>query len=148
MTTENNNFYFLKANWNLRMEDAKSAILGHHEAINKQDTEEYLATVKFPFTYQNFNGVALTAETAQDYKDRLEMPWEIIKRTEKEWAYSSLDLLEEVARSESSVVFKVAASRINNSGDTDIAIHAIWIAVKTDGNWGIQFRHNLGKPVA
>ena len=51
------------------MEDAKSAILGHHEAINKQDTEEYLATVKFPFTYQNFNGVALTAETAQDYED-------------------------------------------------------------------------------
>ena len=48
--------------------------------------------------------------------------------------------LEEVARSESSVVFKVAASRINNSGDTDIAIHAIWIAVKTDGTWGF----NLG----
>ena len=43
--------------------------------------------------------VSLTAETEQDYKDRLEMPWEIIKRTEKEWAYSSLDLLEEVARS-------------------------------------------------
>ena len=129
------------------MKDAKSAILVHHEAINKQDTEEYLATIKFPFTYQNFNGVALTAETEQDYKDRLEMPWEIIKRTEKKWAYSSLDLLEEVARSESSAVFKVAASRINNSGDTDIAIHAIWIAVKTDGTWGIQFRHNLGKPV-
>ena len=67
------------------MKDAKSAILGHHEAINKQDSEEYLATIKFPFTYQNFNGVALTAETEQDYKDRLEMPWEIIKRTEKKW---------------------------------------------------------------
>jgi|TARA_Y100001960_G_C14374020_1_gene680556 hypothetical protein len=130
------------------MNNAEAAILEHHEAINKQDTDGYLETIKFPFTYQNFNGVALTAETLDDYKKRLEMPWEIIKRTEKEWAHSSLDLVEEIARSESSVVFKIAASRINTSGKTDITIHAIWIAVKTDGSWGIQFRHNLGKPVS
>ena len=129
------------------MNNAEAAILEHHEAINKQDTDGYLETIKFPFTYQNFNGVALTAETLDDYKKRLEMPWEIIKRTEKEWAHSSLDLVEEIARSESSVVFKIAASRINTSGKTDITIHAIWIAVKTDGSWGIQFRHNLGKPL-
>ena len=130
------------------MNNAEAAILEHHEAINKQDTDGYLETIKFPFTYQNFNGVALTAESLDDYKKRLEMPWEIIKRTEKEWAHSSLDLVEEIARSESSVVFKIAASRINTSGKTDITIHAIWIAVKTDGSWGIQFRHNLGKPVS
>ena len=130
------------------MNNAEAAILEHHEAINKQDTDGYLETIKFPFTYQNFNGVALTAETLDDYKKRLEMPWEIIKRTEKEWAHSSLDLVEEIARSESSVVFKIGASRINTSGKTDITIHAIWIAVKTDGSWGIQFRHNLGKPVS
>ena len=130
------------------MNNAEAAILEHHEAINKQDTDGYLETIKFPFTYQNFNGVALTAETLDDYKKRLEMPWEIIKRTEKEWAHSSLDLVEEIARSESSVVFKIAASRINTSGKTDITIHAIWIPVKTDGSWGIQFRHNLGKPVS
>ena len=130
------------------MNNAEAAILEHHEAINKQDTDGYLETIKFPFTYQNFNGVALTAETLDDYKKRLEMPWEIIKRTEKKWAHSSLDLVEEVARSESSVVFKIAASRINTSGKTDITLHAIWIAVKTDGSWGIQFRHNLGKPVS
>ena len=130
------------------MNNAEAAILEHHEAINKQDTDGYLETIKFPFTYQNFNAVALTAETLDDYKKRLEMPWEIIKRTEKEWAHSSLDLVEEIARSESSVVFKIAASRINTSGKTDITIHAIWIAVKTDGSWGIQFRHNLGKPVS
>ena len=130
------------------MNNAEAAILEHHEAINKQDTDGYLETIKFPFTYQNFNGVALTAETLDDYKKRLEMPWEIIKRTEKEWAHSSLDLVEEIARAESSVVFKIAASRINTSGKTDITIHAIWIAVKTDGSWGIQFRHNLGKPVS
>ena len=129
------------------MNNAEAAILEHHEAINKQDTDGYLETIKFPFTYQNFNGVALTAETLDDYKKRLEMPWEIIKRTEKEWAHSSLDLVEEIARSEASVVFKIAARRINTSGKTDITIHAIWIAVKTDGSWGIQFRHNLGKPV-
>ena len=130
------------------MNNAEAAILEHHEAINKQDTDGYLETIKFPFTYQNFNGVALTAETLDDYKKRLEMPWEIIKRTEKEWAHSSLDLVEEIARSESSVVIKIAASRINTSGKTDITIHAIWIAVKTDGSWGIQFMHNLGKPVS
>lgn len=29
----------------------------HHKAINTQDEREYLDSVKFPFTYQNYNSV-------------------------------------------------------------------------------------------
>ena len=62
------------------------------------------------------------------------------------WSHSELVNIEEVARSSSSVVFKLLVQRINNSGNIDLIIQAIWIAVLTDGNWGVQFRHNLGTP--
>jgi hypothetical protein len=57
-----------------------------------------------------------------------------------------MDKIEEVARSNSSVVFKLLMRRINKSGNTDIIIQVIWIAVSTQGKWSIQFRHNLGTP--
>ena len=118
----------------------------HHNAINSQDEQEYLDTVKFPFTYQNYNGVSITIEDQEDYRANYQMPWEIIKDTEPNWSHTELDEVEEVARSNSSVVYKYLARRINKSGDIDLVIQAIWIAVYTRREWGIQFRHNLGTP--
>ena len=74
------------------------------------------------------------------------MPWDIIKDTESNWSHSELDEIEEVARSNSSLVFKLLVRRINKTGNTDLVIQAIWIAVSTRGQWGVQFRHNLGTP--
>ena len=102
--------------------------------------------MKFPFTYQNYNGVAITIEDQEDYRANYQMPWEIIKDTEPNWSHTELDEVEEVARSNSSVVYKYLARRINKSGDIDLVIQAIWIAVYTRREWGIQFRHNLGTP--
>ena len=118
----------------------------HHNAINSQDEQGYLDTVKFPFTYQNYNGVSITIEDQEDYRANYQMPWEIIKDTEPNWSHTELDEVEEVARSNSSVVYKYSARRINKSGDIDLVIQAIWIAVYTRREWGIQFRHNLGTP--
>tara|TARA_B100000676_G_C18029931_1_gene818023 strand:- start:195 stop:587 length:393 start_codon:yes stop_codon:yes gene_type:complete len=119
----------------------------HHNAINSKDEHQYLNSVSFPFTYQNYNGVSITIKNKEDYRNNFQMPWDIIKDTESNWSHSELDKLEEVARSSSSVVFKLLVRRINKSGDTELVIQAIWIAVHTDGQWGIQFRHNLGAPV-
>ena len=118
----------------------------HHNAINSQDEQGYLDTVKFPFTYQNYNGVSITIEDQEDYRANYQMPWEIIKDTEPNWSHTELNEVEEVARSNSSVVYKYLARRINKSGDIDLVIQAIWIAVYTRREWGIQFRHNLGTP--
>ncbi len=74
------------------------------------------------------------------------MPWEIIKDTESNWSHSKLVNIEEVARSNSSVVFKLIVQRINHTGNIDLVIQAIWIAVLAHGKWGVQFRHNLGTP--
>ena len=74
------------------------------------------------------------------------MPWDIIKDTEENWSHTDMDNIEEVARSNSSVVYKLLMRRINKSGNTDLVIQVIWIAVFTKGKWGIQFRHNLGTP--
>ena len=125
---------------------SEDVLYKHHNAINTQDETEYLDSVKFPFTYQNYNGVSITIRDVEDYKVNYKMPWDIIKDTEENWSHTDMDKIEEVARSNSSVVYKLLMRRINQLGNTDLIIQVIWIAVFTKGKWGIQFRHNLGTP--
>ena len=125
---------------------SEDVLYKHHNAINTQDETEYLDSVKFPFTYQNYNGVSITIRDMEDYKVNYKMPWDIIKDTEENWSHTDMDNIEEVARSNSSVVYKLLMRRINQLGNTDLVIQVIWIAVFTKGKWGIQFRHNLGTP--
>ena len=126
---------------------SEDVLYKHHNAINTQDETEYLNSVKFPFTYQNYNGVSITIKDKEDYKINYKMPWNIIKETEENWSYTDMDKIEEVARSNSSVVYKLIMRRINKSGITDLVIQVIWIAVYSKDEWGIQFRHNLGTPI-
>ena len=62
---------------------SENIVYKHHEAINSQDETGYLNTVKFPFTYQNYNGVSITIKDKEDYKINYKMPWDIIKETEE-----------------------------------------------------------------
>ena len=96
-----------------------------HNAINANNEWEYLNSVKFPFTYQNYNDVSFTIESEEDYRTNYNMPWEIITDTEPYWSHIELDEVEEVARSNSSVVYKYLASRINKLGGTDLVMEAI-----------------------
>ena len=125
----------------------EDAVSKHHSAINCQDEKAYIDSVKFPFTYQNYNGVSITVKDKEDYRINYKMPWDIIKDTESNWSHSQLERIEEVVRSNSSVVYNLLVRRINNSGTTDLIIQAIWIAVCTNCEWGIQFRHNLGAAI-
>jgi len=108
---------------------SEDIVYKHHNAINAENERTYLDSVKFPFTYQNYK-----------------MPWDIIKDTELNWSHTDMDKIEEVARSNSSVVYKLLMRRVNKSGITDLVIQVICIAVYTKGEWDIQFRHNLGTP--
>ena len=92
---------------------SENIVYKHHEAINFQDETGYLDTVKFPFTYQNYNGVSITIKDKEDYKINYRMPWNIIKETEENWSHTEMDKIEEVARSNSSVVYKLMMRRIN-----------------------------------
>ena len=47
---------------------SEDIVYKHHNAINSQDEREYLDSVKFPFTYQNYNGVSITIKNEEDYK--------------------------------------------------------------------------------
>ena len=121
---------------------SKDIVYKHLDAINAQDERGYFNSVKFPFTYQNYNGVSITIKDEVNYK----MPWDIIKDTESNWSHTDIDKVEEVASSNSSVVYKLLMRRINKLGNIDLVIQVIWIAIYTKGEWGIQFRHNLGTP--
>ena len=125
---------------------SENIVYNHHEAINSQDETGYLDTVKFPFTYQNYNGVSITIKDKEDYKINYRMPWDIIKETEENWSHTDIDKIEEVVSSNFSVVYKLIMRRINKSGITDLVIQVIWIVVYSKDEWGIQFRHNLGTP--
>ena len=126
---------------------AKETSERHMHAINKRDVAVYRQTMNFPFTYQNYNGVALTIEKDADVGVSARLPWEIIMSTDPDWHHTELEFLEEVACSESSVVFKVGFSRVDASGHAYGSYQAIWIATCQNGRWGVQFRHNLGKAV-
>ena len=49
-----------------------------------------------------------------------------------------MDKIEEVASSNSSIVYKLLMRRINKLGNTALVIQVIWIAVYTKGAWRIQ----------
>jgi hypothetical protein len=126
------------------MNTAEDVIQRHAQAINQRDLASYLETMNFPFTYQNYNGVALTVDKASDCGVGAPLPWAIILKTDPHWHHTDVDFMEEVARSPSSVVFKVGLSRVDDKGDAYGRYQAIWIATCQQGHWGVQFRHNLG----
>ena len=117
---------------------SEDIVYKHLNAINTRDEREYIESVKFPFTYQNYNGVSITIKDKKDYKVNYKMPWNLIKDTEENWSHTDVDNIEEVARSNSSVVYKLLMRRINKLGITDLVIQVIWIAVYTKCEWGIQ----------
>jgi len=125
---------------------SEDIVYKHLNALNAQDERGYFNSLKFAFTYQNYNAVSITIKDDEDYKVNYKMPWDIIKDTESNWSHTDMDKIEEVARSNSSVVYKLLMRRINKLGNIDLVIQVIWIAVYTKGEWGIQFRHNLGTP--
>lgn len=126
------------------MDEAKDVVERHADAINARDIAAYRRTMAFPFTYQNYNGEALTIEQAADCGVTAPLPWEIILRTDPDWSHTEFDSLNEVARSGFSSVYKVGFRRINASGQASGTYDAIWIATCQHGRWGVQFRHNLG----
>ena len=54
---------------------SEDIVYKHHNAINARDEREYLDSVKFPFTYQNYNDVSITIRDEEDYKVNYKMPW-------------------------------------------------------------------------
>ena len=127
------------------MTNPLSAIQQHAEAINRRDLDAYVASMAFPFTYQNYNGVAITMDTVAECKGSSSLPWDVILQTDPTWSHSEFDDAIEVASSVSSAVFKVSFRRVNRAGESSPTYDAIWIATCRDGHWGVQFRHNLGQ---
>ena len=123
---------------------ARAAADRHHSAINLNDIDAYLETVHYPFTYQNYTGLSMTVRAPEEYRLNFKMPWEIIRTTEPHWIRTDLIELHEIAKSNSSAVFKYVGERINSDGHAALRFQAIWISVFKSGSWRIQFRHNLG----
>ena len=127
------------------MEQAENALKRHADAINARSLDAYRESMVFPFTYQNYNGVALTHACATDVDaSGGALPWDIILRTDPNWSHTTFETMELVARSASCAVYKVAFRRIDKAGLASLPYDAIWIATCPSEQWGIQFRHNLG----
>ena len=126
------------------MNTPKEAIRLHQKPINDRNIEEYIKTVVFPFTYQNFNGTAITVKTAHEYGVVYPPPWETVLSAFPDWLTTVHESVEEIVSSELSAVFKITARWKTTTDTPHKPITAIWITVKLNGKWGLQFRHNLG----
>ena len=126
------------------MNTPKLAITLHQKAINDRDIEAYVKTVVFPFTYQNFNGTAITVNTSEEYGSLYPSPWEIVLNAFPDRLNTEHETIDEVVASDRSAVFKITARWQTGNNASHKLVTLIWIAVKTNGKWGIQFRHNLG----
>ena len=126
------------------MSNPKEVIARHQKAINDRNINEYIKTVLFPFTYQNFNGTAITVNTPDEYGGLYPPPWETVLSAFPQWITTVHESVEEIVSSESSAVFKITASWKTTTDMPHKTITAIWIAVKSNGKWGLQFRHNMG----
>lgn len=127
------------------MDPARAAIELHADTINRRAIEQYRDTMHYPFTYQNYNGVALTIERREQCGVTQDFPWDIILRTDPNWSHTDFEAMEELARSVSSVVFKVSFRRVDHDRTASEVYDAIWIATCRADRWAVQFRHNLGQ---
>lgn len=130
----------------VRATDALDAIRRHAEAINDRDLTAYQGSTAFPFTYQNYNGVALTIEAEGDCGVSAPHPWDLILETDPSWSHTVFDVIEEILSSTTSAVFRMQFRRVDGAGNSSDSYQAIWIATQrsSDGPWGVQLRHNLG----
>ncbi|MBH67246.1 MAG: hypothetical protein CMM58_02725 [Rhodospirillaceae bacterium] len=126
------------------MKDPRSAIERHHMAINSRNLKNYIDTVVFPFTYQNYNGLAITIEKSDEYGIKYPTPWDIILATDPNWSHTEFDEITELMKGSNSVAYRVVFRRIDSVGSSVEQSHAIWIAVHKFDRWGVQFRHNMG----
>ena len=126
------------------MDIAKKVIISHHQAINEGNTEAYLNTICFPFTFHRYDGHFYRVANIENYKKEHPMPWELIRNYEPDWSYTELEELEEVIKSNTQLAYKLVARRINSVGKTSTIFQAIWLLGQIGASWGVQTRSNLG----
>ena len=126
------------------MDIAKKVIISHHQAINEGNTEAYLNTICFPFTFHHYNGHFYRVANTENHKNEHPMPWELIRNYEPNWSYTELEELEEVIKSNTQLAYKLAARRITSEGKTSKIFQAIWVLGQIGDAWSVQTRYNLG----
>ena len=60
------------------------------------------------------------------------------------WIETKHDSVEELVAGENSAVFKVTARWLTKDEKPHKKLTLVWITVRKDDNWGLQFRHNMG----
>ena len=53
------------------MDIAKKVIISHHQAINEGNTEAYLNTICFPFTFHRYDGHFYRVANIENYKKNI-----------------------------------------------------------------------------
>tara|TARA_Y100000739_G_C20443623_1_gene389012 strand:- start:140 stop:526 length:387 start_codon:yes stop_codon:yes gene_type:complete len=126
------------------MYTAREVIQRHQDAINERDLAKYIDTTVFPFTYQNYNGTAITVEKPEEYGSLFPAPWKTVLAAFPDWVLTKHDAVDELVAGENSAVFKVVARWLTQDEKPHKPITAVWITVRKEGKWGLQFRYNMG----
>ena len=111
------------------MSIAEKVILSHHQSINEGDTEAYLNTICFPFTFHRYDGQFYRIPCIESYRSEYPMPWELIRNYEPDWSYTELEELEEVIKSSTQLAYKLVARRITSEGKTSTIFQGVVLSV-------------------
>ena len=126
------------------MYTAREVVQRHQDAINERDLAKYIDTTVFPFTYQNYNGTAITVKKPEEYGFLFPAPWETVLAAFPDWVLTKHDAVDELVAGENAIIFRVVARWLTQDDKPHKPITAVWITVRKEGKWGLQFRYNMG----
>jgi hypothetical protein len=105
-------------------------------AKNDQATQELSA---YPHVYNQPDGQVTIYERAAEYVTDYEQLVRV-----KGWARTAIDSFEIVQRSPAKAHVTIAFSSYNEAGERYQSSSALWVLVKQEGRWAVQFRSWLG----
>jgi hypothetical protein len=116
----------------LSEENARKTIEAYIDAFNRQDRDDMVEQLNFPFSWI-INSSVRPVQTPADFVSPTE---EMVQR--EGWHHTALDAVAPLQVWEAKAHMKVVYSRYRADGEKYTTHEALWIITCRKGHWGIQ----------
>lgn len=116
--------------------ESRDIVTGYMKAFNAGDADGTGEFLHYPHLFL-INGIVAQANDADSSSAR---PNFDRMRDSEDWGFSTFDSMEASIVTEQKVHWEVTFGRWHPDGTRYMAVPAVWVTTKVDGQWGIQFR--------
>lgn len=116
--------------------ESREVVTGYMKAFNASDADGSGGFLHYPHLFL-INGIVAQANDARSKSARPDFDR---MRESEDWAFSTFDSMEAPIVTEQKVHWEVTFGRWHPDGTRYMAVPAVWVTTKVDGEWGIQFR--------